>query len=386
MEASDSAKKIQKPSSENELRSDSRKSSETKPKESSSQNFDGRANDQGDNNEKDLTFLSLISKIQGEIDMLKNLYVCGKGEGLTASRIRKASDHNILISNKADTELAIHKKVMESQKHEINQSSMFYRIVLTGGPCAGKTTAIAHLSDQLKERGFQVLNVPEAASMIFGSGAKITLQHYSDANKIRFQYYLLLLQMMMEDIFCGIASTTQSEKVVVIMDRGLMDGSAYLGADLWQMMLNEYDLSETRLRDQRYDMVIHMCTAADGAEEFYNLDSNVARYETVSEAVAIDQKLVKAWIGHPNYVYIANSTQKGFKAKLDLVLWNAFKFLGLPLSIKFFNKYIVSNPDKRLVKLLEERYKLDVNEFEIEDYIVHNSQNNEFISYRKRVC
>lgn len=33
-------------------------------------------------------------------------------------------------------------------------------------------------------------------------------------------------------------------------------------------------------RDQRYDAVIHMVTAADGATKFYSGENNEARYET----------------------------------------------------------------------------------------------------------
>lgn len=42
-----------------------------------------------------------------------------------------------------------------------------FKIVLTGGPCAGKTTAITTLADKLRENGFVVYIIPEAASMIF---------------------------------------------------------------------------------------------------------------------------------------------------------------------------------------------------------------------------
>jgi hypothetical protein len=35
------------------------------------------------------------------------------------------------------------------------------------------------------------------------------------------------------------------------------------------------------LRDARYEGVIHLVTAADGAEEFYETDTNEARYESL---------------------------------------------------------------------------------------------------------
>lgn len=45
-----------------------------------------------------------------------------------------------------------------------------------------------------------------------------------------------------------------------------MDGSAYLEENLWETLLQDYELNETKLRDHRYDLVIHLSTSADGAE------------------------------------------------------------------------------------------------------------------------
>lgn len=45
------------------------------------------------------------------------------------------------------------------------------------------------------------------------------------------------------------------------------------------------------LRDNRYDAVVHMVSAADGAENFYASLSNEARYESVEEAIDKDKKL-----------------------------------------------------------------------------------------------
>lgn len=44
-----------------------------------------------------------------------------------------------------------------------------------------------------------------------------------------------------------------------------MDGSAYVGPDVWQTVLDEGGWTPTLLRDKRYDAIIHMMTAADGA-------------------------------------------------------------------------------------------------------------------------
>ena len=43
-----------------------------------------------------------------------------------------------------------------------------------------------------------------------------------------------------------------------------------------------------KIRDDRYDLVIHLSTAADGAEKFYDLENNKARWETIEHAISVD--------------------------------------------------------------------------------------------------
>lgn len=54
------------------------------------------------------------------------------------------------------------------------------------------------------------------------------------------------------------------------------------------------------LRDGRYDAIIHLVTAADGAEKYYTLDNCVARSETPELARLLDLNTQKAWLGHPH--------------------------------------------------------------------------------------
>lgn len=43
-----------------------------------------------------------------------------------------------------------------------------------------------------------------------------------------------------------------------------------------------------QLRDRRYEAVIHLVTAAQGALEFYSNSNNEARYEDVEDAKVLD--------------------------------------------------------------------------------------------------
>ena len=94
------------------------------------------------------------------------------------------------------------------------------------------------------------------------------------------------LQMDLEDRFTEIALIDKSDNpCVVLCDRGVMDGSAYMDQIKWQVILDEIGLNTISLRDKRYDAIIHMVTAANGAVDYYNLD-NPARYEVKIIAIS----------------------------------------------------------------------------------------------------
>ena len=71
-------------------------------------------------------------------------------------------------------------------KEHMWELGMTQRFVLTGGPCAGKTTALARLSQFLRSRGFNVFIVPEAATMLWSGGANLDMIQ-TPANTIAFQ-------------------------------------------------------------------------------------------------------------------------------------------------------------------------------------------------------
>lgn len=43
-------------------------------------------------------------------------------------------------------------------------------IVLTGGPCSGKSSSLAYLTERLSDNGFMVFVIPETATLITNSG------------------------------------------------------------------------------------------------------------------------------------------------------------------------------------------------------------------------
>ncbi len=85
-----------------------------------------------------------------------------------------------------------------------------------------------------------------------------------------------------------------------------MDGSAYVDKAQWKGLMDELGVSAVQLRDQRYDAILHLVTAADGAEKFYDSATNDARYESIEEAREKDVRLREAYMTHPKWYLIDN--------------------------------------------------------------------------------
>ena len=144
--------------------------------------------------------------------------------------------------------------------------------------------------------------------------------------------------MHLEDVFIDIAQNC-GEKCVVLTDRGVMDGSAYVSENIWFAILDETGWTNVQLRDKRYDQVVHLVTAADGAEEFYSLD-NEARYETKEQAREMDQKLQNSWKGHPHQTIIQNKND-GFSGKMKRTVGSILNMIGNPVAHDYYKKYLL---------------------------------------------
>lgn len=195
------------------------------------------------------------------------------------------------------------------------------RIVLTGGPCAGKTTALSRIIAHFSARGYKVLTVPEVPTMVTLAGWDyMTDNHafYYEGEKV-----ILELQLALEEKIMRLAETC-TEPCLVICDRGTMDISAYISPEMWQELTHNCGTSTQALREGgRYDAVIHMVSAADGAEEYYNTDTNAQRYEKADEAGRalardLDRKVYDAWSGHPHRYLIKSDND--FELKMNQVI------------------------------------------------------------------
>lgn len=219
---------------------------------------------------------------------------------------------------------------------------MIKKIVLTGGPCAGKTSALVKVTNHFTDLGYKVFTVPEVPTMVTQSGWS-----YLTKNKDFYregELVILQLQLALEDSVERMAQTlTEEQPCLIICDRGTMDISAYITPEMWKELAAHEGYTVEQLRD-RYDAVLHLVTAADGAEQFYTTANNAQRYEQANEeglriARMLDKKVMTAWSDHHHLRVIDNSGD--FEAKLNRVLKEISEVLEMPMPVKEERKYLV---------------------------------------------
>lgn len=96
----------------------------------------------------------------------------------------------------------------------------------------------------------------------------------------------------MENYYTNLAQL-QKKDVILLYDRGVCDNFAYCTEKVKENVLKETGWTWNYICNDRYDMVIHLVTAARGAEKHYGSESNPSRYENLEEAKLLDEKTVQ---------------------------------------------------------------------------------------------
>lgn len=220
------------------------------------------------------------------------------------------------------------------------------RIVLTGGPCAGKSTGLAIIEQRLRSLGYNVIIMDEMATNALRSGVTpIDLG-------VDFQYLLVQLQKNRDKAYDEIIKYL-GDKIVVLYDRGILDGQAYCTNEEFDSVLDKAGLMRNQIRDY-YDGVFHLVTAADGAANFYTTENNSVRTETPEEAIAKDKLTLSCWVGHP-HLRIINNEDRDFSQKMNKLMQEITGLLGEPTPFEIERKFLINMPD---IAELKKKYKI----------------------------
>lgn len=214
------------------------------------------------------------------------------------------------------------------------------KVVITGGPCGGKTKALAAIAQFCQNNNRYPVIIPEAATDLITAGFKPSLPE--------FQHYVLKKILFEEELRQqAFYSGDLPSNSVFIYDRGLCDGRAYVNEAIFNTALARNDLDLVRARDQ-YNGVIFLHSAANGAEKFYTLENNAARSETLAEARALNQRTLEAWTGTPHLCEIPNRPNVSFDGKIQECLVALARIIGLPEPVEYERKYLLETflPDQ----------------------------------------
>lgn len=248
------------------------------------------------------------------------------------------------------------------QMREEKENMSITKIVITGGPSAGKTTGLSWIQNAFTKLGYTVLFVPETATELITGG----VAPWTCDSNLSYQKCQMRLQLEKERVFEQAARSMKADKILIVCDRGAIDNKAYMSELEFAQVLAELGTTEVQLRDS-YDAVFHMVTAAKGAERFYTTDNNKARTETAEQAAALDDKLISAWTGHPHLRIIDNSSN--FEDKLKRLIAEIRSFLGEPEPLEIERKFLIEYPDVKWLESLPNCRKVDI----IQTYLISNS-------------
>lgn len=118
-------------------------------------------------------------------------------------------------------------KIQKVFEHGSVKTNYVYRIVLTGGPCGGKSSSLDDLTKALTKKGFDILCVPEVPTILLNGGCTYPGIEGKKETLVTFEKALIQAQLQLESSFTDIAESTD-RPTIVIMDRGLIDVAAYL--------------------------------------------------------------------------------------------------------------------------------------------------------------
>lgn len=177
------------------------------------------------------------------------------------------------------------------------------RIVVTGGPGAGKT-AVLELARRRLCRHAVVL--PEAAGMLYRGG-------FPRAGGIREREATQIAIFHVQQQLESWAEAAFPDAALILCDRGTFDGGAYWPGEIERFWTN---VGSNPWREfTRYAAVLHLRVPD---RDHYETESNPLRIESVHEARDIDARIARVWKAHPHYEVVEASDEFLDKATIAL--------------------------------------------------------------------
>ena len=261
---------------------------------------------------------------------------------------------------------------------------MIRKIVITGGPCAGKTTGMSWIQNSFEKMGYTLLFMQEPATELKTAG--ITPARCTSS--MAYQLFQMKLQLEKEQIFDRAARDIEQKmledaargkevkktdpgrlrtgtstqrysgpKILIICDRGFFDNRAYMTREEFDEALRLLGVTaDEKLRS--YDAVFHLETTAKNAAVYYGSQTNAIRDESPEEAAALDDRVIAAWEKHPCFRIIENLN--GFEDKMRHLVAEIAAVLGEPVPYEIRRRYLIDNPDIPMLEKLPGCHRVEI--------------------------
>ncbi len=259
-----------------------------------------------------------------------------------------------------------------------------FRIALTGGPCAGKTTVLDELKKIYSSKGYNIIAVPESSRELLSDGA-------SRADMLEFETQVAKRQLENEDKAEQLINNTDT---IIFYDRGLNDAFGYLDDADKKRLKQSIGISSIEAWS-RYDAVIFLETSALSD----NYESDNFRIENSDDAVKCHFNTLNEWVGHPHLRYI--KSEKNIADKLNNVvreieciinnIEHEIKYLIEYPSSELFENYVCFKTDIEQIYLLSDngthriRKRGANGDFQYFETIKFRITDNKCTEYEKRI-
>lgn len=211
------------------------------------------------------------------------------------------------------------------------------KVCLTGGPSTGKTSVINAINKHFSSLGYNVIIAPETATSFIQSG----IRPFGDnaLPSIEFQRLVIQNQLHNEKICEKAAEVLGKDKSIIICDRGVLDGIAYVNEQEWKSILEKEGIHPRDLLTS-YDVVLYML----GKSEIFTTENNKSRYESsADEALEKGKKVLKSYLSHDNLRVI--QPREDIKDKELEVINIIANMLKLPTRVREQHKFLVDGID-----------------------------------------
>lgn len=207
-----------------------------------------------------------------------------------------------------------------------NQASSVPMIVITGGPRSGKTAVVDYLSYKLAYDGFTVFRLSEIASSMIQSG--LTPSRFKDPYE--FQSELFSRQKKEEEKLLETAESamgeTDDQRAVIVCDRGLQDGRAYVSHAEFNRIAAAAGISEEELRDRYTGVVLLESMEKQPISEVIN----PARLEKEDKLLDLASATKTAWSDVPTITIHAHDDMNIKLREAENAVRSILKMEALP--------------------------------------------------------